>query len=132
MIDFIRGGWFGDANVSPNQIITLSRGDTFSAPLVIECGDALNPEHYTLGEGDTVYFGVMEAHQPFEFALIRKSYTSDDLDESGNVVIRMESEDTQFLLPGTYYYQAKIEHKEDGKPDVVATLMTKRKLFLLA
>ena len=132
MTDYINGSWFGESSISRNQIITLNRGDTFSAPLCIECGDRLNPEHYVLGDGDSVYFGVMEANQPFEFALIKKRYTSEDLDEDGNVVISLESKDTQFLLPGTYYYQAKIEHKAEGEDDVIATLMTKRKLFLIA
>ena len=118
--------------MSDAEVITLAKGDTFEATIAINSGCQLEPEQYVLGEGDSVYFGVMEANQPFGCALIRKKYTSEDLDEDGNIPLRLESQDTIYLLPGTYYYQAKLEHKEDGQPDEVTTIIPKRKLFLVA
>ena len=118
-------------NISRNQIITLHRGDTFSASLFINEGHPLDPVRYTLGENDKLYLGVMEANQPFEFALIKKVYTSEDLDEEGDVVIKFESKDTEFLIPGTYYYEIKLECTNEDESKSITTIIPKRKLFLV-
>lgn len=88
--------------------IRLTRGDTFSMPIVINQGTNMVPIRYVLNEKDEVYFGVMEPNQPFEVALIRKKYTKADLNEDGDVQLRLRHEDTVCLLPGKYYYQVKV------------------------
>lgn len=118
-------------SISSNGIITLHRGDTFEATLFINEGHQLDPVRYELDSNDKVYFGVMEAHQPFEYALIRKMYTDEDVDEQGDVVIKLESKDTENLLPGTYYYQIKLEHTNEDESTLVNTVVPKRKLFLV-
>lgn len=118
-------------NISRNEIITLHRGDNFEATLFINKGHQLDPVRYILDANDKVYLGVMEAHQPFEFALIKKVYTSEDLDEEGDVVIKFESKDTEFLIPGTYYYEIKLEHTNEDESKSITTIVPKRKLFLV-
>lgn len=117
--------------ISKNQIITLHRGDTFEASLFINKGHPLDPERYVLDANDKLYFGIMEANQPFEFALIGKMYTSEDLDEDGDVVIKIESKETEYVLPGTYYYEVKLEHTNEDETKTITTIIPKRKLFLV-
>ena len=118
--------------ISPNQIITLNRGDTFEATLFINFGTQLVQDEYKLTENDKVYFAITEANQKFEHAIIKKMYTYNDLDEDGNVVIKLESKDTEHLIPGTYYYEIKLELGSDNEESsTVITIVPKRKLFLV-
>lgn len=119
------------ANISENQIVTINRGDTFQAPLFINIGTRLEPSRYPLAKDDVVYVGIMEANQPFEDALVRKSYTLADANANGDIVVTLEPSDTECLLPGTYYYQAKLEHPTGDGKSVVNTIVPRRKLFLV-
>lgn len=62
-------------NVSNNGIIVLHRSDTFKTTIFVNLGTKLDPIRYILGDNDSLYFAVMEPHQPFEHALIRKEMT---------------------------------------------------------
>lgn len=93
---------------SPQGIITMTRGDSFSFPLFINCNTDILPQRYTLQEEDVLHFRVKKPNQLFEKSVIRKSYTSSDLNEDGDVVVRFRPEDTVELLPGKYYYEVKI------------------------
>lgn len=98
-----------------NNIISLNRGDTWSKPLFINQGTDLCPMRYILKDGDEIFFALMEPNEPFEFALVKKKYTSKDLNKYGDVVIKLEHDDTKCLLPGKYYYQIKAKFiREDG------------------
>lgn len=130
MIRSSLSGMILQPNISLNQIITLNRGDTFSAPLTINVGNQFETIRYVLGDNDKVYLGVMEANQPFEHAIIRQTYTKDDANEDGDIVINFDANDTLCLLPGTYYYEIKLEHESEGKAKV-DTIVPKRKLFLV-
>ena len=52
----------------------------------------------------------MEPNQPFESAIVRKKITYTDLID-GQLIVSFTPKDTQFLLPGKYYYQVKLEKK---------------------
>jgi len=125
-------GEYINVNISPNQIITINRGDTFNAPLFINIGGSkIYPVRYPFTDKDTIYVGIMEAHQPFEHAIIKKVYTIEDLNEYGDIVLRLDSKDTEYLLPGTYYYEIKLEHINDDDTTIIKTIVPKRKLFLV-
>lgn len=122
-----------------NNIILLNRGDTYEFDLTIEDDTAIDGRYHLQGE-DTIYFGIMDPHQPFEDALVKKKFTVEDADANGNLTIVLEPEDTLDLLPGTYYYSVKIHlQHEDIHPetnevlgyiDKVYTVINKTKLFL--
>lgn len=89
------------------NIITINRGDSFDFNLVIE--DESSPNNtYILKDKDIVYFGLMDPHQPFEHALVKKRYTGLDADSAGNLSISLEPQDTLDLVPGVYYYSIKL------------------------
>ena len=121
-------------NIANNGIITLHAGDYFEAPLFLNIGDF---RKYELQDGDKVYFGIMEPNQPFEWAIVRKVLTKDDVDESGNPVIKLKTKDTIRLMPGLYYYEVKLAMaSEDSDSDdfdepILYTVVPKTKLFLL-
>ena len=113
--------------ISPDGIITLSRGDTFEAPLFINSGTRLHPQRYVLKDLDELYFGVMEPNQLFENAIVRKKYTNNDVNDNGDIVIKFSSDDTINLLPGKYYYQAKL--KSNNGADI--TTIAQKQLFFI-
>lgn len=117
-----------------NQIITMNRGDTFVMPLVINKGTKYAPDYYIITEDDTIYFAVEEYNQCFENALIKKVFDLSDV-VNGNVIIKLESEDTQFILPGEYYYEIKLKHIEDDgtetPPEYIETIVPRRKFIII-
>lgn len=130
-----------------NGIITMNRGDTFYMPLLINIGVEENKNkskqdprnyidrYYKITNKDTIYFALEEYNQPFEFALIRKVFTIDDVNEDGDVIIKFSSEDTQYLLPGEYYYEIKLRHVENVNPyneqEFIDTIVPRRKFIIL-
>ena len=125
--------------MSVNNIIMLNRGDTYEFDLTIDDEGSSDGRYHIKGD-DTIYFGIMDPHQPFEEALVKKKFTIEDADSSGNLTIVIEPEDTLDLLPGTYYYAVKIHLQHDnihpetnevlGYVDKVHTVINKTKLFL--
>ena len=118
-------------DIANNGIIRVSRGDSFRMPLFIDCGTPSDPMRYTVGAKDEVYFGVMEANQPFEYALIKKKYTIEDVNEDGDVVIEFTPEDTLMVIPDLYYYQVKARLYNVNTNDYeVHTVVPKTKFFI--
>lgn len=113
---------------SLNGIITLVRGDDAIIPLEINVGTELYPEKYILSDNDYVYFGMMFPNQPFKDAVIRKKYSVDDVDESGNVIIRLDASDTECLPSGLYYYEAKLFR---GDTQTTGTIVNKTIFYLI-
>lgn len=130
-------------NISNNQIITITRGDTASFTITINLGTELCPIIYDLLENDKVYFGIMEPNCPFEHAIVKKVFGSDDFvrvdpetgEEAHYLQVTFKSEDTEFLLPGNYYYMIKLfrpANPLDIKDvDKIDTIVTKHKFVIL-
>lgn len=121
-------------SISNNGIITLTRGDSLKLPLFINAGDETDMARYSLRNNDELYFGVMEANAPFEHSLIRKVYTKDNLNRYGDVVVDLGLDDTQYLQPGTYYYEGKLKTyaRKDGKNvEVIVTVVPRRKFVIV-
>lgn len=117
--------------------LVLNRGDSHIfdiTVLEIPKGYISGSEYHMQGD-DTIYFGVMDPHQPFEDALIRKKYTKEDFDEEDTLCIKLDPEDTIDLIPGKYYYSIKLamDHidAETGENiDYVITLVNKSKIII--
>ena len=108
-----------------NHIIEVNRGDSFVITCNINLGSPIFPEYYILEDGDKVYFGLMEPNQPFEFALIRKVFDKESQTDT-TVAMDFVPEDTEFLMPGRYYYSIKLE-KSNGD---VFTVIPKTKFTI--
>lgn len=122
-------------SISNNGIITMTRGDSIQVPLFINAGDETDPARYKITDNDTVYLGIMEPNTPFEYSLIRKVYTKENTNKYGDVVVELSLDDTQYLQPGTYYYEAKLKQVKqisDTKSiEIVDTIVPRRKLFIV-
>ena len=96
--------------MTKNNMIILNRGDTYEFDLTIDDDSAVDGRYHIQGD-DTIYFGIMDPHQPFEAALVKKKFTVDDADTNGNLTIVIEPEDTLDLLTTTqlkFIYSMKI------------------------
>ena len=118
-----------------NNIIVTNRGDSYDFDLTIH-DDSSEGGIYKLLDNDTVYLGIMDPHQPFEFALVKKKFTADDYpDPTSNVItIKINPEDTLDLLPGVYYYAVKLkmDHATPDGEEVsrVETIIAKTKFII--
>jgi len=107
-------------NKSPNGIITLNRGDTFTLEYTPDLGRGVHHNYYDLKEGDHLYLAILEPGQKWENALLKRVYTIDHLKDphSNIILIHFYTEDTEYLVPGNYYYEIKLqriaEHTDDG------------------
>lgn len=127
-----------------NKILQMNRGDDIDFTFVINSGTPLLPiiqvlEPITLNvgeeneyvENECLYFGVMEANQKWEDSIIRKKLTPADLDENGNVHLHLNSEDTENLAPGTYWYMVKIYFWDrELEKFVINTICNKTKFII--
>lgn len=118
-------------SISNNGIITFVHGDNIEMPLFINVGDEFNPIRYILTEDDKVYFSILQPHEQFEKAILRKIYTKDNLNENGDVIIKLSSDDTINLLPGSYYYEIKTNIKTNNNTYVIDTIVPRRKLYII-
>ena len=120
-------------NVSYNGIITVNRGDSFTAIMALSAGNELNPIEYEMTPDSFVYFAVMEPNQPFEDAVLKKKLDIDDMNDNGDIVIQFKPQDTQCLLPGRYYYQVKLQvcDPDDYNKYEVHTIIDKTQFFIL-
>lgn len=108
-------------SISNNNFICLTRGDTFISPLFINQGNRMRPIRFSLKTHPNaeVYLGILEPNQPFEKALIRKKYNSEsNINKYGDLVIELRPEDTEYLLPGKYFYQIKLR-LANGRIDTI-------------
>ena len=126
------------AHISPNNIITINRGDYFTFTFHINLGTAMNPIFHELIEDEKLYLGVTEANQKFEYALIKKVYTAEDSNSDGSITIVFETDDTLNLLPGNYYYSIKLNQpvpipdaSEGTQKDVITTLIPLTKFVII-
>lgn len=102
---------------SKNNVITLTRGDTFICDVKIRTQDG---DPYTPVEGDNIRFALKHDTKKEEEPLILKEipiYT---------MQLRLEPDDTKDLQFGVYYYDIEII-RADG---IVDTFITKTALIL--
>lgn len=144
--------------ISNNGIITVNRGDDFSVPLFINRGTELAPVRYVLKDDDEIYLGIFSAGADylldtdgtkffiedeitylgipeidtyFENAVVRKTFTKDNLNENGDVILKFAHVDTRFLLPGNYYYQIRAKITKDDE-EYINTVVRKTAFIVLA
>lgn len=132
-------------NISANGIIELHRGDTVNTPIYINVGTSMRPEYYDMiaaweeidesekdnyvlfkeedGQfygyvGDTIFFGLLEPNQRWEKALVKKVFTAYDFNyDDKSIELRLDTEDTEYLEPGNYYYEIKLYRCPDPEID---------------
>jgi hypothetical protein len=117
-------------DISNNNVVRLTRGDTFTVPIFLNKGTALKPLRYVLKEGDEMYMAIMEPNEPFECAIVKKVFTKEHLNEFGDVLIELEPKDTECLVPGKYYYQVKAKFIKENNKEVINTVVPKTEFWI--
>ena len=113
------------------SIITINRGDSVYFPLFINAGDEVFPIRYRLQEGDRLYFGIMEPNRYWEQSIVKKIFTNEsEMTCCGDVIIHLTPEDTEYLIPGTYYYMIKLL-RQDGDSYDVTTIVDKTLFYIV-
>lgn len=117
--------------VSKGGIIRMSRGDSVEFPVTIYDGTSVNRVKYDLAAEDELYFGLMEPNMRFEDALIRKKCDYRYTNEEGDIMIYLDPQDTEYLLPGLYYYQIKVRIYDPYRDDyMVNTILPKTQFWI--
>ena len=117
--------------LSENGIIQFTRGDTIEIPITIYDGNAVNYHRYKLKDKDELYFGIMEPNQFFEDAIVRKKCTALDMNEDGDIFITLSPDESEYLLPGLYYYQVKVRlYNSTTNEYSVNTILPKTQLWI--
>lgn len=116
--------------VKKNNMISMIRGNSFSHIFKFEVGEFPRVERLSIGEDDLIYFGIMYPNDYFEHCIIKKEFTKDDLNSEGDLVVKLEPEDTTLLYPGTYYYEIKLL-KSSSEEVSIDTLVQKTKFIIL-
>ena len=99
-------------------------------PLFINVGTEMYPQRYSLKDGDAVYFAVMEPNQKFEDAILKQVYTSaDEETQDGDLIIKLNPNDTQYLHSGKYFYTIKVKFSDSELP--VQTIIDNREFWIL-
>ena len=116
-------------SISNNGFICITRGDLFEVPLFLNRGTKFSPVRYNIKDHKDaiVYFGVMEPNQKFEEAIIRKKLTYVDANNHGDVMVKFKPSDTEYMVPGKYFYEVKLDHG-NGK---VETVVPKTEFIIL-
>jgi len=115
-------------NIANNGIVTLPAGDSMIAPLYLFLGDSNT--RYTLDNFDKLYFAILKPHQPFNQGEVRKIFTREDINADGDIIINLKPEDTENLVPGTYYYEIKLQVIRDHK-EYIDTVVPRRKFYII-
>lgn len=119
--------------ISPNGILTLTRGDYAEIPLFLNQGNKLYPIRYSLLRDDHsafIQFFLMTADQSFEDAILKKTYTQESPHTSQrDVIIQIDPDDTIYLSPGKYYYSVRLILKVNGIYRNI-TVIPKRLFFI--
>lgn len=116
--------------ISENNVIQITRGDSAFFTLFLNKGSNLEPSRYVMKENDAVYMGIMEVNQRFEDAIIKKKFTTADLDQDNNVKIKIKATDTEYLEPDKYLYQIKLVWYDDDNDEQVSTVIDKTEFFV--
>ena len=114
--------------INRDNVISINRGDYLERSYKFTTGKFPKEEHLiNIGENDIIFFGLMDPHQHFEHAIIKKEFTKEAFNEDGEFILILDSEDTLDLVPGTYYYSIKWLSSE-GK---ITTLIPKTKFIIV-
>lgn len=112
--------------------ISVTRGDSLLLKLFINAGDKMNPKRFLLKEhaGSAVYLGIMENKQDFENAIVKYKFDENNVDENGDVTVKIKATDTLNLEPDTYFYEIKLVYYDSDEDEIVNTIIPKSKFIV--
>lgn len=124
--------------ISRNGNVRVSKGDTFDLPVEININiNNTSDTPLTINPTDIIYFRLFEANAPWDFPLVKKNFTGEDVDANNTLVVGFTRTDTVWLYPGTYYYEVKVCRPREvefiegvEQQDTYITVIPRRKFIL--
>lgn len=117
---------------SNSSIITHHRGDTLYQPIFINIGTYTRPVRYCLQPGDRLYFGLMEPNTYFEYSILKKYFDfNSPRNAMGDTLLILDPKDTEFLVPGTYYYEIKLQQFDEFGKEYISTIVPKTLFYII-
>ena len=132
--------------ISSNQSIKISRGDNADFPLFLNKGTVIRPIRYSFGDGDgcEVYFYILAQNQTFTYddngqlvggyiTKITIPSIKENINDNGDMIIRIQPQHTSGLQSGKYYYQikAKVKDSKDETKYVINTVTNKNPFYVV-
>ena len=115
------------AFIDNNGIINLYRGDCLQVPLFINIGTDEEPIRLDFNKFSNldieVYFGVYSKNCPFEHSFIRKKFTCLDANSLGDIIVKIDPQDTLCVIPGSYFYSVKLRMQDNIQGEFVSTVI---------
>lgn len=128
--------------VNSDMCIKMNRGDEVQLPLFVNNGTRIKPLRYTFepDDGCEVYFYLLPLHKSYKDFILKKTFKSSgeiitekcgdetatikeaiNINDAGDMVITLETSDTENLFPGNYVYvvRAKILAEKIQSPNLV-------------
>ena len=121
------------ATISKNKNVVINRGDTFLLPVELNVGSGARPDYHEMVDGDMLYFALLEPNQKWEDAILKKVFDAKNW-ANNKENIPFSSEDTEYLMPGKYYYQVKLYIAKDyrmNNNESVTTVVPRRSFIIL-
>lgn len=135
--------------VNSDMCIKMNKGDDVQFPLFVNNGTRLKPSRYVFTEDDgcEVYFYILPLHKSYNDFILKKTYKSSGeiitekckseeietrqtsvLNNNGDFVILLDSDDTADMIPGHYIYvvRAKVLTYKINSPNLVKSAIPNR------
>lgn len=118
--------------ISLSGNIKINKGDVFKVPLFIDCSDDIFTSiRLPFKEGDEIYFYIIEPNTSLRLPLLKQTYTKDDINENGDIVLNFTEKDTDWIIPGVYYYEIKLKKASNEYFDSELITIVKRRKFIV-
>ena len=109
--------------------ITLYRGDCFQVPLFINIGSEETPVRFDFKKFKDlemeIYLGVYLPNAGFEQSFIRKMFTHEDSNDFGDIIVKIDPQDTLYVPSGSYKYTIKARMVDPIDGEWVSTIVDK-------
>ena len=116
-------------NISHNGTVMVKRGDTFNVPLFINIGTEEEPMRldFTNKPWLKVHFNIESAGKDGP-VLFTKTFTNLDVNEYGDIMVLLTSDETKKLRSGVYEYTIYVTDDSDVEFNYT---VTPNKMFYL-
>ena len=137
--------------VDQSKNIYLSRGDDFSYTFPVYVDNSTTPYHFTPTDGCMLFFYIFLPNSINYQYVLRKTfktngeiitdimgndfsdvtYDNDNIDEKGNIIVRLTPDDTMSILPGEYKYQLRVQVLDEDDNLVLKTVTNRKDFYVI-
>lgn len=137
--------------VDQSKNIYLSRGDDFSYTFPVYVDNSTTPYHFTPTDGCMLFFYIFLPNSINYQFVLRKTfktngeiitdimgndfsdvtYDNDNIDEKGNIIVRLTPDDTMSILPGEYKYQLRVQVLDEDDNLVLKTVTNRKDFYVI-